>query len=177
MSNVLPTRFSKFDNQCQAESQLLRIPVLRLWVPQPRQRSLPDLLHRLLPWWRVHHIRQWGKFWPNNKEYTAQVMLGFVNDWNGKWRKDRSDGSSLPKGFSEVNDAWCFNSLTIQITKCTFHKFGASGSVQKFDGICVLPLNIINEKIYVFLWFWFVILAVSIIRVFLNSLFNLHNQN
>ena len=50
---------------------------------------------------------------------------------------------------------------TAQITKCTFHKFGASGSVQKFDGICVLPLNIINEKIYVFLWFWFVLLAVS----------------
>merc|ERR1712004_706403 len=47
-----------------------------------------------------------------------------------------------------------------KITKCTFHKFGASGSVQKFDGICVLPLNIINEKIYVFLWFWFVILTV-----------------
>jgi hypothetical protein len=32
--------------------------------------------------------------------------------------------------------------------------------VQKFDGLCVLPLNIVNEKIYVFLWFWFVILSV-----------------
>ena len=47
-----------------------------------------------------------------------------------------------------------------QVTKCTFHKFGPSGTVQKFDGLCVLPLNIINEKIYVFLWFWFVILAI-----------------
>ena len=46
-----------------------------------------------------------------------------------------------------------------QVTKCTFHKFGPSGTVQGFDGLCVLPLNIINEKIYVFLWFWFVILA------------------
>ena len=48
-----------------------------------------------------------------------------------------------------------------QVTKCTFHKFGPSGTVQKFDGLCVLPLNIINEKIYVFLWFWFVILAIT----------------
>lgn len=47
-----------------------------------------------------------------------------------------------------------------KVTKCTFHKFGPSGTVQKFDGLCVLPLNIINEKIYVFLWFWFVILAI-----------------
>merc|ERR1719394_1604681 len=46
-----------------------------------------------------------------------------------------------------------------KVTKCTFHKFGPSGTVQAFDGLCVLPLNIINEKIYVFLWFWFVTLA------------------
>ena len=47
-----------------------------------------------------------------------------------------------------------------KVTKCTFHKFGPSGTVEKFDGLCVLPLNIINEKIYVFLWFWFVILSI-----------------
>ena len=46
------------------------------------------------------------------------------------------------------------------MTKCTFHKFGPSGTVQRIDGLCVLPLNIVNEKIYVFLWFWFIILAV-----------------
>lgn len=47
-----------------------------------------------------------------------------------------------------------------KVTKCTFHKYGPSGTVQKFDGLCVLPLNIVNEKIYVFLWFWFIILTV-----------------
>lgn len=47
-----------------------------------------------------------------------------------------------------------------KVTKCTFHKYGPSGSVQKFDGLCVLPVNIVNEKIYVFLWFWFVLLTV-----------------
>lgn len=47
-----------------------------------------------------------------------------------------------------------------KVTKCTFHKYGPSGTVQKFDGLCVLPLNIVNEKIYVFLWFWFIVLAI-----------------
>lgn len=47
-----------------------------------------------------------------------------------------------------------------RLTKCTFHAFGASGDVQRFDSLCVLPLNIVNEKVYIFLWFWFVLLAI-----------------
>ena len=45
-----------------------------------------------------------------------------------------------------------------KVTKCTMHKFGPSGTIENFDALCVLSLNIINEKVYVFLWFWFVIL-------------------
>lgn len=47
-----------------------------------------------------------------------------------------------------------------RLTKCTFHKYGPSGSIQKHDTLCLLALNILNEKIYIFLWFWFIILAV-----------------
>jgi len=46
-----------------------------------------------------------------------------------------------------------------RVTKCTFHKYGPSGSIQRHDAQCVLPINILNEKIYVFLWFWFAILT------------------
>lgn len=41
-----------------------------------------------------------------------------------------------------------------KVAKCTFHMSGASGSLETHDGLCVLPLNIFNEKIYIFLWFW-----------------------
>merc|ERR1712215_19212 len=47
-----------------------------------------------------------------------------------------------------------------KVTKCTFHKFGPSGTIQKFDGLCILPVNIINEKIYFLLWFWLIALAI-----------------
>jgi len=47
-----------------------------------------------------------------------------------------------------------------RVTKCTLHKYGPSGGIQRHDIQCVLPINIINEKIYVFLWFWLCILSV-----------------
>jgi len=46
-----------------------------------------------------------------------------------------------------------------KVTKCTFKQFGYSGTTEVIDTLCVLPLNIVNEKIYIFLWFWFIILA------------------
>jgi len=47
-----------------------------------------------------------------------------------------------------------------KMAKCTFHKYGPTGTIQRHDGLCILPVNIINEKIYFFLWFWFVALAI-----------------
>ena len=47
-----------------------------------------------------------------------------------------------------------------KMAKCTFHKYGPSGTIERQDGLCILAMNIINEKIYVFLWFWFIGLTV-----------------
>ena len=48
------------------------------------------------------------------------------------------------------------------ITKTNFYYFfssyGISGSIVLQDALCFLPINIINEKIYVILWMWFVFL-------------------
>jgi len=59
-----------------------------------------------------------------------------------------------------------------RVTKCTFHKYGSSGTIMKLDALCVMGLNIINEKIYITLWFWFIILAIltSVYLVYLVAI-------
>lgn len=58
-----------------------------------------------------------------------------------------------------------------KVTKCTFQKYGPSGGVQKFDGLCILPVNILNEKLYAIIWFWFVILAIISMLSLIRHLF------
>ncbi|XP_011500405.1 PREDICTED: innexin inx1 [Ceratosolen solmsi marchali] len=50
-----------------------------------------------------------------------------------------------------------------RVTKCIFHKYGASGTIQKHDSLCILPLNIVNEKTYIFIWFWYLILTLMLL--------------
>lgn len=52
-----------------------------------------------------------------------------------------------------------------RVTKCIFHKYGASGSIQKHDALCILPLNIVNEKTYIFIWFWYIILSILLLAL------------
>jgi len=58
-----------------------------------------------------------------------------------------------------------------RVTKCTFMKYGHSGTIQRHDATCILPINIINEKIFVFMWFWFCFLAIITVFNFLFDLF------
>ena len=51
--------------------------------------------------------------------------------------------------------------IDCRLTKCTFHKYGHSGTLEQHDALCVLAPNIINEKIFVFMWFWLIILAIT----------------
>lgn len=57
-----------------------------------------------------------------------------------------------------------------RVTKCIFHKYGASGSIQKHDSLCILPLNIVNEKTYIFIWFWYLILLTMLFGLLIYRL-------
>lgn len=63
-----------------------------------------------------------------------------------------------------------------RLTKCTFHRYGSSGDIMKYDAMCILPINIINEKIYIFLWFWFYFLAIITTMTCIYRLFTISSE-
>merc|ERR1712127_785173 len=84
--------------------------------------------------------------------FFTDMFLGY------QFRNFGSDVLSVTEGDMHTrNDP--LNMVFPKVTKCIFQKYGPSGSLQKHDALCVLPLNIINEKIYIFLYLWFVFLA------------------
>ncbi|AIK25720.1 Vinx5 [Hyposoter didymator ichnovirus] len=51
-------------------------------------------------------------------------------------------------------------------TICMFEKHSLTGRKEELEGICLLTHNLLNEKIYGFLWFWmFFIAAMSILTI------------
>ena len=48
-----------------------------------------------------------------------------------------------------------FHLIFPKMTKCTLEMYGPSGTIVNYDGLCVLPVNILNEKIFLLLWFLF----------------------
>lgn len=48
--------------------------------------------------------------------------------------------------------------------------------MQKHDAMCILPINIVNEKIYVVLWFWFYFIAIVSVLAVVYRLFTFVSQ-
>ena len=46
------------------------------------------------------------------------------------------------------------------MTKCDFYRFGPSGTIITYDALCLLGINILNEKIFLLLWFWLLLVGI-----------------
>lgn len=93
--------------------------------------------------------------------FTISVVNMLVLDifLNGFWAKYVKALSAIPH-----YDWNRWNVMTSQvfpkIAKCHLGTYGPSGSMNTWDVLCILPLNILNEKIFAFLWCWFMIMCI-----------------
>lgn len=59
--------------------------------------------------------------------------------------------------------------------KCNYTDFGAGGSVQVHDSMCILSLNVLNQRLFMVIWFWFLLLtalsSVALLYRFILLLF------
>lgn len=53
-----------------------------------------------------------------------------------------------------------FERMFPRVTSCTYRYFGEGGKVKKTSVLCVLAVNVINEKVFLLLWFWLVFLSL-----------------
>ena len=92
----------------------------------------------------------------------------FGGDYHKFWAGWFSAGLMEPR--NNVEEYGPLDAAFPKVTKCTFYSFGYSGTQQKHDGLCVLMLNIINEKCYLILWYWYIIAGIVSLVIIIKHL-------
>ncbi|XP_012235268.1 innexin inx3 [Linepithema humile] len=147
------------DNKIRLITEGLRGPLIE--SKQERQAKIEKLVQYLMETMHLHNSYA--------AAYFFCEVLNFINTVGNIFFVDTFLGGAFLTYGTEVLKFSGMNQdersdpmieVFPRVTKCTFHKYGGSGTIQTIDALCVLALNILNEKIYIFLWFWFIVLAV-----------------
>ncbi|EDV46793.1 innexin inx6 [Drosophila erecta] len=93
------------------------------------------------------------------------LLISILNFWlmdvvfNGFWHKYIHALAAIP-----VYDWNLWNLMTSRVfpkvAKCEMFVYGPSGTPNILDILCMLPLNILNEKIFAVLYVWFLFIAM-----------------
>lgn len=108
--------------------------------------------------------------------FNMHMMSAVFNDfWVQFYPAIRALLSHDFEGFSRESSV-----LFPSQAKCDYFNFGSSGSIQRIDALCLLPQNVLNEKIFVFLYFWMMMLVcfwiVHIIIVSVRTIYHCRKE-
>ena len=64
-----------------------------------------------------------------------------------------------------------------RVAACDYHRFGPGGNSAGINALCILALNIINDKVFVVIWWWLLFLALAgkIIQQEMTNVLSKHN--
>lgn len=128
------------------------------------------------------HVRYFRSIWHRNNWYFFMFVLCellncsilFFNFWacdvflNGKffyYGYNVLQWMQMTKEEQLISINPFCSTFPLEVS-CTVPNVGAAGGPQNHNGLCVLSQNVINEKMYLAVWFWTVFL-VFVVPVFL----------
>ena len=83
-----------------------------------------------------------------------QATDSFLNGNFASYGSDCLEFALLPADEAKYErDPFCATFPTV--VRCDYEDVGAAGGYQNHDGLCILSQNIINQKVYLILWFWY----------------------
>jgi len=65
--------------------------------------------------------------------------------------------------FHKQRESWNIDPLCHvfpRVASCNYYRFGSGGFQEKINAICILGLNVINDKVFALTWFWCFVLAI-----------------
>ena len=65
-----------------------------------------------------------------------------------------------------------------QVASCTYYQYGSGGRQVSLNALCILGLNIIMDKVYLVLWYWYIFLIIcGIARIIIRLILTPHTYN
>ena len=97
--------------------------------------------------------------------YGFEFLSYQMRDLDLKHRGDIPPGLGSPLRRTSITGDDPFHITFPKMTKCTLEMYGPSGTIVNYDGLCVLPVNILNEKIFLIIWFiFFPLLMLTVVE-------------
>ena len=141
------------------------------------------LLHRSLPQLWIPEVKLIPPIRPSYPQRLISTLWSSATP-GGCWTRVQFIRTESSQNKQNVQSTGLFPSITCMMLITFGLRYGGSGTLQNFDAICLLPLNILNEKLwvlqrtwsvnfnlissfrYLILYIWMVLLLVGTLSTF-----------